>query len=826
MSERPSVLASGARVTTDTATVMQYQRTRQAAQRMCWQYHRGIGVVWYSGTFKANAISRLQIFPAEITASRQDPSPVDDLNSLQQVTLDDLAAGYSGLSLGHAPMLGMLAMHDSVAGECHWWSTSDEATGKNVHEILSTEELIYTGGTYQVRRYPGAIPIPIKPTDLLVRLWTPDPSYKELATSPLFVQQDTLEELWLLLQAGIAAAKSRLASAGILTIPEELDYQGSVKSDGTKTEFEEELLQVGTASIRDPRGAGRWFPVTLRGKSDYLKPEFLRWVPFFKDMPKELIDRIDALRTRFAHDIDLPTELVTGLGDMTHWNAWIVDSMTWPHLEPIAQRILANLSTYVYQPLLIAGGMDPQDAARQVIWYDESLVVAKPDRSAAADIGIQNGSLSDQAWRRAHGFQEDDAPSDEEKARMFGWRWGDPGLAGSGDWTKATGRIATRVTEAAPAGEGPVDVVSPDAGPSPSEAGPPPPVPEAAPTPLAPPASPPAITPAPGIAASGNGHGNGYRKPLARFAALPVSKALEKKRSKLRRLGIRLGRLDRDLLERLSVLADERLHALVKTAGNKLRSAAQGRPLVESIIRGLDPIMVPRQLGQSGSHALGLDEHVMVDAAAVAYARKALPWFTVAQLAALSGIADATGQDLDALEETTEVDRSEWAIAAERILTAGFAAQALGFLYNPDGSQPQRGEVSDIVAPRASIRQALSVAGGADPGLPGPSLGVGGGPMVASALGDGGAQVDGWRWIYNDLARTTFPGHLQLDGIEFASWDDDQLLVQPEDSWLDTDFYAPNDHEGCACTVEQILIPVEEASGGEGADYESVGAEA
>jgi hypothetical protein len=529
----------------------------------------------------------------------------------------------------------------------------------------------------------------------------------------------------------------------------------------------------------------------------------------FKDMPKEIREQITELRSRFAHDYDLPTELVTGLGDMTHWNAWIIDSMTWPHLRPIVERILANLAISVYQPFLIAGGMDPRLARRQVIWYDESTVVAKPDRSAAATTGYNAGIVNPTAWLRSNGFDPElDAPTEIERARMFGERWGDPGLASAGGdpeiWAKATGRIATRVTEEEKGipGEGPVAENAPERpqsgapAPGPPKTGPP-----------APTATPPAVTPtpaAPAVAASGNGHAR-----AGTFAARPHTNGkLDRKRAKLKALGRRLGAVDRSLLQRISVLADERLHAVVKTAGNKLRSAAQGRPLLASSIRGVEPLYVPRMLGPANAHQLGLDETLLIDQAAQSFSRTASPWLSDAQYAVIQRIAEATDQDPEELAAQVADGGADWLTAATDALTAGFLTEAGRFLFDPS-SPTGPGEMPSLVAPRGAIRDALALAGGGDPSQT-PSPGLGWGPMAQDALGEGGAAVDGWTWIYTDLARTTFPGHLALDGIEFTSWEDDQLATQQEDSWIG-DFAFPGDHDGCACLAEPLVTSLDGA---------------
>lgn len=826
---RHGLIASAAPIAIDLASSMEVRRTRQARQQMAWQFFRGIGAAWYASTFKANAISQLRIFPAEQRGTRDEAVPIDDAYSLQQVVLDDMANGFSGMELGHAPILASAVLQDSVAGEGYWYSRPDDDTGENRFEILSIEELELGGPAgYQIRRYPGAIPEPILPErgDKIARMWTPDPMWKDLATSPMLVQHDTLEELWLLIQAGIGAAKSRLAIGDMLTIPDELDLDVPAGPDDQVTPFEKEYMRAAATAIKDPASPARWAPLLIRGKADLLKPEFIHTIRVFKDLPKEVRDAILELRTRFAHDFDLPTELLTGLGDMTHWNAWIVDSMTWPHLRPVAQRVLANLTVCAYRPLLIAGGMDPREAATQVIGYDEGLVTAKPDRSAAATVGVEHGFVGNEAWMRSNGFDPvTDAPSEIERARIFGMRWGDPGLASVGSpagiWDKATGRIATRVTETEKGipGESPVQE---DAGPAGPVAGPPAPGPTPGPPAVTPGPPVPAGSPPPAVAASGNGHG----PRLGAFAALPPADPAPSQahnRARLHRLGTKLGAIDRDLLQRISVLADDRLHGIVRSVGSKLRSAAQGRPVAPTL-KGVDPLQIPRLLGARGSHALGLNDHLEVDAAAASFAAKAVPWLTSAQQAALRQIADATDQDYEDIADSTATDRAGWLDAAEAALTAGFTSMALGFLYNP--SQPEGpGEIPDTMAPRGAIRQALQLAGGGDPGS-GVPLGIGTGPMAQDALDAGGAAVDGWTWDYSDSARTTFPGHLALDGIEFSSWEDDQLLVQPEDDWVDTaPYYSLADHPGCQCGATPTVIPAEDLASSDG-QATLVGAEA
>ena len=62
-----------------------------------------------------------------------------------------------------------------------------------------------------------------------------------------------------------------------------------------------------------------------------------------------------------------------------------------------------------------------------------------------------------------------------------------------------------------------------------------------------------------------------------------------------------------------------------------------------------------------------------------------------------------------------------------------------------------------------------------------------------------------WLYGYEDDPRRTFNGHLQMDGLVFDKWDDEGLVIAPQDAWLRRSHYAPGDHWGCACVVAPYI---------------------
>jgi hypothetical protein len=61
--------------------------------------------------------------------------------------------------------------------------------------------------------------------------------------------------------------------------------------------------------------------------------------------------------------------------------------------------------------MLKGGGEEPGD---WVVWYDASEITLRPDRSEAAQNAYDRLELNGDAYRRETGFDEDDAPDDEE----------------------------------------------------------------------------------------------------------------------------------------------------------------------------------------------------------------------------------------------------------------------------------------------------------------------------------------------------------------------------------------------------------------------------
>lgn len=123
-------------------------------------------------------------------------------------------------------------------------------------------------------------------------------------------------------------------------------------------------------------------------------------------------------------------------------------------------------------------------------------------------------------------------------------------------------------------------------------------------------------------------------------------------------------------------------------------------------------------------------------------------------------------------------------------------------------SPPLFGEfIAGQIVQGGDVRPILTSLGGGsnDPTSPqgtGLSLGV----IFLDWLNANGLNSQQKIWQYGPVARRNFEGHRQLDGLIFTSWQDDRLLVRPEDAWIKASYYSNSDHYGCRC-ITSLYIP-------------------
>lgn len=745
------------------------RRARASAdawQDLAWRYFDDVGEVKYGVNYFGNALSQVYLFAATRPDSPEDePAAVEASAGGTAALAADLVSRVESDQGGQAEILRELGVNLNVAGECYLVGRDgplpDGTLIDEEWEVFSIEELeVKPDGSWRLVDAPSSgRPRELGDDDWIVRVWIKHPRRSSQPDSPLRGVLSACEELLLVERATRAAARSRLLR-GILKVPQELSFGPATTEDGnpiedadpTEDPFLRELLDTATAAVGDESSPSALVPMTVTGPLEALKG--LEHLDLAMDLDPALEERFERALRRLGHGINLPPEVITGMADLNHWTAWQVDDSTFrKHIRPLLVLICDALTVGFLRPQLIAAGVTPEVARRHLVWFNPRDLVVDPDRSEAAVLLYDRGELSGEVLREEHGFTDKDAPDAAELERR-----------------RAEGRAPTVGPNAPPEGE---------EGPPPEEE------PEAETASAAPTAAPTAAD--------------------------------------LRQLGDRQAHVDRQARDRLEVALEASLRAALTRAGNRARSRAQRDATASEVARSADsPAEVVANLGEHVVHALGLDEDELLAGAFDEMRPQFERIVGQAQRAALRLIPGGLEDDerREAEQEMAAALDDAWTWLRGRMLDL-----ARERLYDPHPEAPAEGEWDGAPVPYAIVREAVARAGGVDTTLTAAigerlrgrardawaAIGVAAGSIVRRLLtargivqgGQSGGDGRGaaFEWDYGDFGRERpFEPHEDLDGLQFANFDDPALEVQG--SFPETSHYAAGDHDGCRCGVK------------------------
>lgn len=411
-------------------------------QSAAWEYYDAITEIKYALNMVASIVSRIRLYAA-VYDDPSDPMPVPlrnsehisaDLSEAAERTLRRLNSAYGG----QAGLLRDAALNLSVAGECYLVQIPETAGTKREEswDIRSVDELKVTrDGEYVVMprsdmTFTSGNSIPVGATKLPAgsfagRIWRAHPRFSEDPDSNLFGMLDLCDELLLLDRTFTATHRSRL-NAGLLYVPDALStsaspdpslFDGGEEMEPTPEDeaddFEEQLLLGMSTPIEDESSASAVVPILIRGPGDLA--DKVKHIKLERSFDENMIKRADRVLERIMQGLDVPKDTVTGVANVKYSNALQIDeSLYKAHIEPML-LLLSDAFTVMYlRPMLLDLNFPKSEVDKIVVWYDPSAVATRNDRAADADSGFEKGAISYEAWRKAHGFSDTDAPTQTE----------------------------------------------------------------------------------------------------------------------------------------------------------------------------------------------------------------------------------------------------------------------------------------------------------------------------------------------------------------------------------------------------------------------------
>lgn len=707
---------------------------RQKWQKDAFDIYDAEGHLYYATNYVGSALARIQLVGAK---KPKNHGELEQPIILKEGPVADAIAGIESPIGGQSGFLRSIGRNIFLTGEA-WVIASTETypdgSSQTNWDAVSVDELVSEGGKQQRRRLPGQQPEPLPPGAVTFRIWKEHPRYSELADAGTRSCLELLEKIIILNRAEKAVARSQLAGSGILALPQELvppawQNQGNTPNPMESNPLWQALAESMIAPLKDDAAPSSVVPLLLVGPGEVIKN--MKYEPLTRSFDAAAAQAsIKMAIEQIANTLELPKEILLGVGEATHWTAWSIrEDVFQAHIQPLIELICAGLTrTFLKKALakfsdeeLKAAGIDDRDDI--IVWYDASQLVIQPDKGDKM-LGLHDRFIvTDEAVARELGVPEEDrldSNSDEYKKRV-GIKMADPKMAISGVPTEPP---APAAPGAGGGKSGPLGV-SPGRGKSPQG-----------------PRSAPAKLPSERRA----------RRGLPQDSRTLTAAATGD--------GAELARFDVEVLRGIRSMAEQH----VTTALRSITASADPSDYI-------DPMFIDEFIDAATtywSEGIGLVQSMA----------PGLP-IPLYQSTIAEGIKDAANY-------------------YQQLLSTVIGKKAFG-------KEPIYGEfLRGNIVQYGDVRPLLSRLGG---GSSEPQVqlagGITSGNTMREWLRSNGIDSDKKIWLYGyeDEPRRTFNGHLQMDGLVFESWEDDGLVIAPQDAWLRRTHYAPGDHWGCACVV-------------------------
>lgn len=413
------VTASAHRVA-QTAQGMDMGESSARWKARAWGYYDDVGELRKVTQWVSNSLSRVKLYAADV-----GPDGVPSAEATEDETAAQVVSDIAGGPAGQAKLLGRIATGLTVVGEVWIAVIRREHDGEEVEEwhALSAEEISSAGAKVSLKLEDGTDHEFDNDVDILTRVHRPHPKNSRESDSPVRSALQPLSEIVRSSEAIEGAAKSRLAGNGILALPQEiamptaeppkgepdapgLPAEQVIEQPVTANDIMQQLQQVMTTAIADSTSAASMVPIVLKAPGETL--DKIRHITLYSEVTAENLETRERAIIRLARSLDIPPEILTGMGDTNHWNAWAIDEdAVRSHIAPLMTLICDALTEAVLRPLLELIGVDQR---KHVVWFDTTPLTQKADRGEDAIAAFDRGAISPVALRRELGFDDEDAP--------------------------------------------------------------------------------------------------------------------------------------------------------------------------------------------------------------------------------------------------------------------------------------------------------------------------------------------------------------------------------------------------------------------------------
>jgi hypothetical protein len=424
-----SVVAS-ATVMAARPTSLRKANPAQAWWEDAWAFYDSNGELRFAVGWIANGLSRLNLLAARRPPLLgDDPAPLagtSDIEKAANALVSDIAGGPDGQS----QMLARLATLLTVTGL--GWVLIESTSRGGVDgtwswRVLSNDELRADRGEYEVEDVESPDVSPegwrkLHRNHVLIKIWRSHARRSSQPDSSCRGALRPLRQLALLDDHIEATAQSRLAGAGLLILPNEVEFSPIAReadpddpdADGASTDdFTEVMIDTMTTPIYDRGIAAAVVPLAIKVPGEYV--DKVKHITFWSEFSDTVLALGERAIKRLALALDMPPEVVTGVSGMNHWGAWRVqEEAITLHIEPLALIICHALTKGYLRPALLAMDFDEEEVGQLLMDVDATNLTVRPDLSDDTIAAWDRLEVSSATLRRELGLSESDKPSEDE----------------------------------------------------------------------------------------------------------------------------------------------------------------------------------------------------------------------------------------------------------------------------------------------------------------------------------------------------------------------------------------------------------------------------
>lgn len=413
------------------------QRLHQRWQAQAFGYYDKLGECWNPAQFYARSMAKLSVYMGELDPETGEINPTEDPKVLDLFEpIQQAASGEGGLLASYGRLKFLIGEGRQVQYRPPESIDPDSAQNPPIWEFLSPTELaVREEGRYIVRTAGGGgegvqyVNISDDPEAgepepgemRMWRFWRKHPQFSDQADSPVRAVLDLYEQLWWVTMGERADIQNRIANAGIVLVPREIDLEVSeaeIEALGEDPDADPFMVRIAglmMAAIGDPGAASAAVPGVIRAPAEFLHPDVFRHLTFHDPQSSMFAtQREEALVRRIGMGLDLPLEEITGLSQANHWTAWKIDDEKWAHVQPPSQSWCDDVFNAIMRPLMLANGIEDPD--RYPVMYDNTDLVTDPDKGKTAIVLHKDGVLKAATTLEVNGFDPDeDLMEGEEK---------------------------------------------------------------------------------------------------------------------------------------------------------------------------------------------------------------------------------------------------------------------------------------------------------------------------------------------------------------------------------------------------------------------------